>query len=167
MSPVSWQRWIAVGFVAVPAVALAFAGLSTVLCLRAEGAVDDERAAIVDLTDRVEELGGPVAPAAAGAATRLRAGPEVAGTLREIAAMAEAAGAALGEVRQEPSTIAGKQAFLVKGQGSVASVCALLAAIERNEQLMLVETGRVDADDSEEARFEFAIATYHRLEGGR
>ena len=69
-------------------------------------------------------------------------------------------------IKASASNTPGKQAFQVAGRGAPQNVCEFLAAVERNERLMIVESGRFTPGDEKEVAFELAIATYHRG-GGR
>jgi hypothetical protein len=50
------------------------------------------------------------------------------------------------------------------GRGTPEQVCQLLASIERQERLLVVESGRIVPTGTPQVSFEFGIAVYHATE---
>lgn len=89
-------------------------------------------------------------------------GPDVAATLQRINELGVDAKVVFDVIKASASNTPGKQAFQVAGRGAPLRVCEFLAAVERNDRLMIVESGRFQPGDDQEVAFELAIATYHR-----
>jgi len=84
------------------------------------------------------------------------------GVMQRIQDTADTAGVAIDDVGASPAAAIGKQSFRVVGHGDPRAVCAFLAAIERQEALLVVETGRVTPHVGERLGFEIGIAAWHR-----
>lgn len=107
-----------------------------------------------------------VEPAPVAPQWRLLDGPDVAATLQRVNDLGVDAHVVFDVIKASASNTTGKQVFQVAGRGAPPRVCELLAAIEKSERLMIVESGRFLPGDEGEVAFELSIATYHRG-GGR
>lgn len=147
----------------------AAAGFARWWRLESEKALQAEQQALADAQRRNAARGEeetPIEPIPVGQTWSLLAGPDVAATLQRVNELGVDARATFDVIKASASNTPGKQAFQVAGRGTPQSVCEFLAAVERNERLMIVETGRFTPGDEKEVAFELAIATYHRG-GGR
>lgn len=114
----------------------------------------------------VQAPSGPVVAVPSGPRWRLLEGAEVAATLERLGGLGDEAGVVIDVIKPTPSNQAGKQAFQVTGRGRPALVCEFLAAIENEERLVLVDSGRFGPGEDDEIVFELGLATYDNR-GGR
>ncbi len=134
-----------------------------------EKALRAEQEALADAQRRSTARGEqeqPKDPEPVGPTWSLLEGPDVAATLQRVNELGVEAGVTFDLIKASASKTPGKQAFEVAGRGKPGSVCGFLAAVEQNDRLMIVESGRFTPGDEEEVAFQLAIATYHRG-GGR
>ncbi len=163
MTAISWRRLGNLAMATVPVVGLAFAGLSAKLRQDIERSVTDERTQLEDLRRDLAELPPPAAPVESAAGSALPATSDIVGTLRELESLGVAAKAGVSETRPLPTATPGQQSFRLQGSAPLANLCALLAAIENSPRLMILDSGRVEADPTGDVRYEFALSTFHRL----
>jgi hypothetical protein len=118
-----------------------------------------------DLARQVEASAASApAPTAAPAGPRwqLLDGPDVAATLERLNRLGVDHKVAFETVKAVQSNTQGKQSFLLAGRGTPQQVCEFVAAIEQDDRLVIVETGRVMPGGGEQISFEFGVATYHK-----
>lgn len=108
----------------------------------------------------VQVAENPVVAVPSGPRWRLLDGAEVAVTLERLGELGDEAGVLLDVVKPVPSNQGGKQTFQVSGRGRPALVCEFLAAIENQDRLLLVDSGRFGPGDDEEIVFELGLATF-------
>ena len=65
-------------------------------------------------------------------------------------------------IKASTSNVAGKQSFQLSGHGTPQQVCEFLAAIEKHDRLIIVESGRLTPGGGELVAFDLGLATYHR-----
>lgn len=87
--------------------------------------------------------------------------PDVSGILELIQARGDAAGIVFSNLKAAQSSTAGKQSFQIAGYGTPDQLCHFVADIEKQERLILVESGKVVPGTESEIRFELGMATYH------
>lgn len=87
---------------------------------------------------------------------------DVAGTMQLVQELADAAGVVVDDLKAVPGGGPGKQSFQFAGRAAPRNVCAFLAAVEQNDRLLVVESGRTAAASATVLGVEVAIATYHR-----
>ena len=100
-------------------------------------------------------------PKVASSKWRLTSGPEVVATMQRLQQLGDANGVTLDGLKAMRSADHGRQSFSVAGHAPPRSVCALIAAIEQDDRLMIIETGRLLPADGEHIAFEFGVATYY------
>jgi hypothetical protein len=93
-------------------------------------------------------------------------GPDVAATMEILNALGVEASLTFDVIKASTSNVVGKQSFQLAGHGTPQQVCAFLAAIEKHERLIVVESGRMQPGIAAEVAFDLGLATYHRG-GGR
>ncbi|GAB4146734.1 MAG: hypothetical protein Fur0037_14830 [Planctomycetota bacterium] len=87
--------------------------------------------------------------------------PDVPAVLQAIAAHAQDCGVELSALGVKPCTDEGRVQFRVAGSAEIASLCAFLAAIERNPRILVVDGGSVEAADAGRVRFDAAVSAWH------
>lgn len=92
---------------------------------------------------------------------RLTTGPEVVATMQELQQLGDANGVTFDGLKAMRSADRGRQSFAVTGHAPPHNVCALIAAIEQDDRLMIIETGRLLPAGGEHIAFEFGVATYY------
>jgi len=97
---------------------------------------------------------------------RLAAGPDASRTLEALQGIADSVEVRLPTLEVLKSRSEGKRSFRIKGTAAPARVCALVAAIEELEELVVVETGSILPADGESVTFDLGLATYHATQGG-
>jgi hypothetical protein len=116
---------------------------------------------------RAIELAAAPAPGAEPAALRwhLASAPEVAAILHELQLLGQAPGIAFDSVMAVHPATPGRQAFEITGTGTVAALCAALAAIETHPRLLVIEALNASADGRAEVRFAVRLAHHYRTPG--
>jgi hypothetical protein len=104
----------------------------------------------------------PLEPESSGASRwRLAVEPDVSRTLQVLQGIGDAHGVELDTLEVLRSKAAEKCSFRIAGAAAPALVCALLAAIEDLEDVVVVETGRIHPGPDGEIAFDFGLATFH------
>jgi len=91
----------------------------------------------------------------------LHDGPGVVTTMQQVQKLGDATGIAFDGLKAMLSADNGKQAFVVTGHGEPSKVCSFMAAIEQDDRLMIIETGRLLPAGGGQMAFEFGLATYY------
>jgi hypothetical protein len=106
----------------------------------------------------------PVRPESRQPAWQLLDGPDVVQTLQQLQVIGDEVGLTFDTQKAVRSAEAGKQPFLLSGHATAGQVAAFVAAVERSQRLMVLETGRVTPAGGDQVAFEFGLATYHQGE---
>jgi hypothetical protein len=162
------KAWFAAAIAGIAMVPSTTAGAAWWLRGRATSERDELVRLAADLQQRVERerertaaIAAAPAVEPAGSPWRLHEAPDVAGVMQWLQGAGDATGVAIDAIKAVPDATAGRQSFTVVGQGAPHQVCAWLAAIERRERLVVVESGRVTAGDPGRVVVELAIAAWH------
>lgn len=141
---------------------IGLAGVALSSRVATEREVEQERRTTAVYAAQLTALqNGPTAPLPAAKHTTLLASPDVAGTLRVLQTIADDVGVELTAVRALPSATPGRQAFTIAGKGTPERVCALFAAIEQHERLMVIENGKVAPGGEIDITFEVGLSTHY------
>jgi len=89
-------------------------------------------------------------------------GPEIVATMQAVQTLGDAVGVTFEGLKAMRSADNGKQSFSLSGYGTPSEVCAFVAAVEQDDRLMVVETGRLFAGGDDQVAFEIGLATYHQ-----
>lgn len=148
------------------AIGLLLAGLAGVAYMTRSSSVDalaEQQSQLEMLCGQLESAGHQSAstPTSAPMRWQLHRGPEVVTTMQTVQKLGDAAGVAFDGLKALRSADSGKQSFSIAGHGTPVSVCAFLAAVEQNDRLMIVETGRLVPAGGDQVAFELGLATYH------
>ncbi|HEB54618.1 MAG TPA: hypothetical protein ENI87_15320 [bacterium] len=147
-------------------IAFGVSGMAGVTVVARRYAADELEASRANLQSAVRELARASddrdsAPGDSEACPyRLLAEPDVVGTLRDLNRLGSDAGITIDSQQALKTSDKGKQSYVVSGRGRPTQVCRFLAAIEKSERLLVVETGRVVPADAGEVAFEVGLATY-------
>lgn len=157
------ERKLAVAAVAAVVAAVGFAIVMALCVGVARSELGDRQQHGADLQFQLDRAAAvpAAAPAGESAGPQLAEQPDVAGAMQCLQDLADAAGVALDHVAATPSRSEGKQSLRITGRGAPAATCALLAAIERQPRLLVVEGGRVVAADGAALGFELTIAAWY------
>jgi hypothetical protein len=162
------RKGIAAAFAAAGLLPLVAAGAAWLLRGHAANELADLQRVTGELAQRVERERERIALAAAapagetaGSPWRLHDTPDVAGTMQWLQTSADRAGITIEQMKAVPTAVAGKQSFAVAGHGAPQQVCAWLAALERHERVLVVESGRVGASGTDRIAIELGIAAWH------
>lgn len=159
------QKTVAV--VAVIVTGLLLAGAAGVAYFSKQSVADEIQSQQAELETLQQQLESTkqaeVENATKGSAGRcqLLAGPEVVITMQKVQSLADAAGISIDGLKAIRSAESGKQSFALSGHGQPRVVCDFLAAIEVDDRLMIVETGRLLPAGEKNVAFELGLATYH------
>ena len=93
---------------------------------------------------------------------RLPDGPDVVATLQAVQQCGDATDVAFDSLIATRSETVGKQTFTATGRTAPERLCALVAALEAAERLIVVEGGRLSPADEARVAFELQLATWHR-----
>jgi hypothetical protein len=84
-----------------------------------------------------------VESAAPGSRWRLHDGNDVPAVMQLLEAICDGEGVAVEGIKAVTTNAPGRQSFVLAVRGAPEAVCALLAALEQHERLLVVENGRV------------------------
>jgi hypothetical protein len=87
-------------------------------------------------------------------------------TLEALQGIGDSVGVLLPTLEVLKSQSEGKRSFRIRGTAAPDRVCALVAAIEELEELVVIETGSILPADGESVIFDLGLATYHAEQGG-
>lgn len=159
------RNTVVVGLVVVATLLpMVFAGVARLVRWQRESVLEGERTRLAEYRAQVEEAEwrGAVTVESQQPTYRLLEGAEVAATLQVVQTLADGSGVTLVAAKASPTASDGRQLFLLAGRGRPQQLCSLVAAIERHERLIVVESGRVTPRDDQEVEFELGLATWHR-----
>ncbi|MCR9246607.1 MAG: hypothetical protein NXI31_16360 [bacterium] len=118
-----------------------------------------------DLSLQLEGCEAPQEPVQPGTKPEWRIGdaPDTSGTLQRIQELGDAGRVELTGLKAGKSDTAGRQWFQITGASDPRRLCEFLARIEREDPLVVVESGRLLPGTEQAVVFDLALATYHTL----
>jgi hypothetical protein len=156
------------GIVVLTAVQLGVAGLVRLGNVRVAGELDAAVLEVRRLEGDLQQspLPKPVDPLPVDPQTPffLASKADVVVTLQVVQGLGDSAGVVFDSLKAVRGGTVGRQDFTVAGRGTPEQVCQLLASIERQERLLVVESGRIVPTGTPQVSFEFGIAVYHATE---
>lgn len=91
---------------------------------------------------------------------RLPAVADVTETLQALEAHAEDCHVELTGLEARPGTDDNRVRFLIRGRASPVALCSMMASIEQNARLLVVDSGSVSADDGASVTFALTVSAW-------
>jgi len=150
--------------IAALVVQAAFAGFSFMARSRTESQLEEVRGQLEMLQMRRDSIDAqPLRIVAIDSGWQLSPAADVSRTLQVIQGLATEEGVELTGLKATKSKTEGKQPFQISGKGQPHQVCSLLASIEKQAEVLVVESGRVFPDAESGVAFDLDLATYHAV----
>ncbi|MBL8731236.1 MAG: hypothetical protein JNN13_02575 [Planctomycetes bacterium] len=156
--------WIAIGVGLLTVAQIGLAGAAFFVRRQTDEHLATEQQRIADGEARLADVAVPEPVAdveAPSSRWQLLDEPDVAGSMQVLQAVGDTTRVVFDRVKAAQSTTAGKQTFQIVGRGDAVAVCEFLAAIEQNERLIVIESGRLTPSGEDAIAFDLALATYH------
>lgn len=165
MSVADKRVWVAIGIALVTVAQVGLAGAAFFVRKQTDARLQAEQERLAASEVRLAEVVVP-APLPVSETPRSRwqllDAPDVAGTMQVLQAAGDATRVVFDRVKAVQSTTAGKQTFQIVGRGEAVAVCEFLAAIEQEDHLIVIESGRLTPSGEDAVAFDLALATYHQ-----
>lgn len=167
MSSFDGKKVVVIAAIVFGAVQAGLAGVAHFSCENLQQQIAAERDLLEELEQSFEEAqrdGKPVERTSVAPTWELLDGPGVVTTLQQLQVIGDELGVTFDVQKAVRSAEKGKQSFQLNGHATSAQVAGFVAALERSERLMILETGRLLPAGGDQITFELGLATYHTEE---